>query len=213
MPNRLRKTDIIFSAIIGEAVAWFAFVIFKNLGILTKYLFLLPIVLPLLFVLIYFLGFLLSRRWLFIFQLAKFVEVGFLNTAIDFGILNLEIILFGISKGLTFPIYKAVSFIIASINSYLWNKFWTFKVETGKRLGVEFVQFLIVSVVGIVINVFSASLVFNFIPPLFGFNLQQWANIGAVVGTALALLGNFIGYKYLVFKVSKKETSTEAENL
>ncbi len=141
----------------------------------------------------------IGRRFFWFWQLAKFGEVGFLNTAIDFGVLNFLIFITGIPSGPYFSIFKTVSFTIAHINSYFWNRFWVFEARQAASAG-EYVRFLVVSLIAIILNVGIASLVVNFIPPRFGLNPTMWANIGAAVGVAAGLLWNFFGYKLIVFR-------------
>lgn len=145
------------------------------------------------------LGGFLSRWLAFFAQFGKFAAVGFLNAAIDFGVLNSLIFMSGINVGIMFSLFKAVSFIVAGTNSYLWNKFWTFKSGQGFVAGREYASFLVVSLVGLGINVAVASFVVNFVGPQFGIEATLWANVGAVFGAALGLFWNFVGYKFIVF--------------
>ena len=142
-------------------------------------------------------------------QFTKFVAIGFLNTAIDFGVLNLLIYVAGISSGLSFTLFKSVSFVAANINSYFWNRFWVFKSHQESK-GIEYLQFLVVSLVAIAINVGTASLVVNFIPIQFGLAPTIWANLGAAAGVAAGLIWNFLGYKFIVFKEREAAVDKEA---
>ena len=77
---------------------------------------------------------------MFSIQFIKFLLVGVLNTGIDFGVLNLLMFSTGITSGFYYPIFKAISFICGVINSYIWNKRWTF--QKGNKLGKkEFSKF------------------------------------------------------------------------
>lgn len=135
-------------------------------------------------------------------QASKFVLVGILNTFIDFTVLNLLIFLTDIASGVGYSIFKGVSFIVAVINSYFLNKFWTFKsASDGKKK--EFIQFLAVSIGGFGINVGIASLIVNVVAKQFsysGVSETIWANIGALIATFCAMVWNFLGYKFIVFK-------------
>src|SRR3989344_8999701 len=71
---------------------------------------------PLVFVFGALIAFFVGRRFPWFWQLVKFGEVGFLNTAIDFGILNFLIFATGLPSGLYFSAFKAVSFVAANIN-------------------------------------------------------------------------------------------------
>ena len=50
------------------------------------------------------------------------------------------------------------------------------------------------------INVGVASFIVNYINPFVGFTPEIWANIGAVMGSATALVFSFLGFKIFVFK-------------
>lgn len=144
----------------------------------------------------YFLG-----RWLAFFnQFGRFAVIGFNNAAIDFGTLNLEIFFFGINSGPFYSVFKIVSFLTALINSYFSNKYWTFEAAHSGGGRAEFLKFAGVASVSVVINVSVASAVVNLIHPLFGLSGNAWANIGAVIGSAVALIFSFIGFRVAVFK-------------
>jgi putative flippase GtrA len=138
-------------------------------------------------------------------QLVKFVAIGSLNTVLDFGILNILMLITGIASGFWFSGFKAVSFCFASVNSYFWNKYWTFysKEEASAK---EFGKFLVVSGIGFLINVGVASFAVNFVGAPEGFSPVRWANVGAIAATLASLLWNFLGYKFLVFKNVRGES-------
>ena len=150
----------------------------------------------------------LIARWLkqwipWFFQFSKFVATGFMNAAIDFGILNLLIYSSGISAGAGYIAFKALSFLVANANSYAWNRWWVFKrsaLAASSNTGREYAQFLTVSAVGIIINVGAAAIVVNGLDPQFGLGATAWANVGAIAGSAAGLLWNFLGYKFIVFR-------------
>lgn len=151
-----------------------------------------------------------------LFQLIKFAVVGAANTLLDWGVLLGLMKATGITKGTGYSIEKGLSFTIAVINSYIFNKYWTFKAKEGKVVA-EFSQFLAVSIVGMLINVGVATAVVRFIKPMdFVINFTQriaefiplievtpgeiWGIFGAGVATLVALAWNFLGYKFVVFK-------------
>lgn len=136
-------------------------------------------------------------------QGAKFIIVGVANTLVDLGVLNLLIFISGISAGPTYSLFKGASFSLAVINSYVFNKFWTFSASAqgyGGQRKKEFIQFFIVSLVGFGINVGVASLVVNVIGSQFGIADKLWANVGAMIATLIGMSWNFLGYKFIVFK-------------
>lgn len=135
-------------------------------------------------------------------QFLKFAAVGALNTGIDFAVLNLLMFSTGIYGGQWLIFFNSISFAAAVVNSYFWNKHWTFKKEgngTEKAAG-EFFQFLLISIVGLLLNSGIVYGIATFVHPLFGLSSALWANFAKVLATGIALIWNFIGYKFIVFK-------------
>jgi putative flippase GtrA len=132
-------------------------------------------------------------------QFSKFVVIGFVNTAIDFAVLNLLMWWTGVYQGAWIVLLNAISFTIAVINSYFWNKYWTFrdKNEVGVK---EFSQFIMVTLIGLAINSGVVYGMTTLIPPFFGLSPELWANFAKAAATGLSLIWNFIGYKFFVFK-------------
>ncbi len=142
----------------------------------------------------------LLARWLpILLQLAKFAAIGGLNTILDLGILNILIIATGIATGYGYSLFKSISFVAANINSYFWNKHWTFGASNQASLK-EFGQFVMVSAVGFIINISTASVLVNVIGAPENFSPERWANIGAISAVLISLVWNFVGYKFFVFK-------------
>jgi len=200
----MKKIDIIAPLIIGELVALIFLVISRFLAlpeIVIKAGKFSPIILPILSVLGVIIASFLGRKILALFQLAKFVLVGALNTFIYLGALNLLMAVFGISKeSWSYSGFVAVSFCCSVVNSYFWNKFWTYEQKETAVSGGEFGKFFLITGIGFILNVSIASFVFRIIGPQFGLSVKIWANIGAIIATVCVFMWNFLGYKFLVFK-------------
>ncbi len=197
----MKKIDIIFSLGIGEAVALFFYFILVNAGVkIAPLLPALAILLPLLALFGLFIAYLIGKKFLFVFQLAKFLLVGGLATVADIGVLNILMEKYGIDKGLYYVVFKGFSFIVATCFKYFVDKYWAFEQTEKKGMGKEFGQFFLVTIVGFVINVVIASVVVNMIGPKFGITEKLWGTIGALAATVVVFTWNFIGYKFIVFK-------------
>lgn len=73
----------------------------------------------------------------------KFLIVGANNTAIDFLILNILMIVFKTYQQWPIVIFNIISFSIAVVNSYLLNRFWTFnQIEDKKIRNIELLSLL-----------------------------------------------------------------------
>lgn len=133
-------------------------------------------------------------------QFLRFAVIGGVNTLLDFAILNLLSWATGIYKGDGIILLNAISFTIAVINSYYLNKRWAFKDQGSDERGRKFMLFLIVSVIGAVINTGIVRVVSTNIDPMFGLSAQLWLNAAKVLATGASLVWNFVGYKIFVFK-------------
>lgn len=157
-------------------------------------------------------AFMLGKKVAIIYQIAKFGLIGVLNTLVDLGVLALITLLLSayfqieakdilIGTIAFYSIFKSISFIVANISSYFWNKHWTFEQGTKKQTKSEFLQFFAVSIIGFLINVFVATFVFKIVlGSLTGLSSGQLGLLGAAAGSIAGLAWNFIGYKLWVFK-------------
>jgi putative flippase GtrA len=75
----------------------------------------------------------------------KFAFVGVTGTIVDFGLMNLLRLVFDI------PLIwaQAISFTVAVINNFLWNRFWTYPDSRSKAAHRQLIQFFLINLVGI----------------------------------------------------------------
>jgi len=135
-------------------------------------------------------------------QFVKFALIGVLNTGVDLFILNIATLISGITSGTGYAVQKGFSFLTAVCFSYFLNKYWAFQDKSHFHEGIKVAEFLLVSVIGMIINISVATIVVTYIKPLINislFNDNIWVNIGALSGTSIGLMWNFIGYKLFVF--------------
>jgi putative flippase GtrA len=213
---KFSRKDLMFCVIAGMTtgiIGWRIFVyvgaknilgIFNPLGngyapIIVSPLWLI-IIIPIAWIVGVNLGYFLGRWMAFFNQFGKFAAIGFTNFAVDSGVLYLLIAFSGINAGLWYTLFKSVSFLVGITHSYIYNRFWVFESGKSSNVGQEFSKFLSVGLVSFFVNVGVASAVVILIPPLFGITSVRWAGVGAIAGSAIALLLSFVGFKFLVFK-------------
>ncbi len=213
----MKKSDILAPLIIAEADSWLLIWILKDIHfnllnfldrLKANYLFsslnfflkFLPLILPFLALLLIFGGLLVQNKFKGIFQFLKFSLTGSLNTLIDFAFLNFLMEISQISVGPYYSLFKAISFSLATFNSYFWNKLWTFRQRETKIGPKEFSKFYSVTGAGFLVNVIVASFIVNIVGPQFGFSSIVWANIGAFLAVLCVAAWNFAGFKFVVFK-------------
>jgi putative flippase GtrA len=81
-------------------------------------------------------------------RFAKFLAVGTTGFIVDFGVFNLLL------KALNFPpvLAQAISFTLAAINNFLWNRYWTYPDSRSKPILQQFGMFFVLSVIGLLIR-------------------------------------------------------------
>jgi putative flippase GtrA len=120
-------------------------------------------------------------------QLIKFGLVGFLNTAVDYGVFALLTMVFRLDS----IISHVFSYSCGVINSYYFNRIWTFQ-RKDRVYSAEFLRFIIVNL----ISLGTSTLVLNSLETQAGLS-SYLAKIGAVI-CSMAI--NFAGSKFVVFR-------------
>ncbi len=195
----MKNRDLVLSLVASGLTAFFLPLTLREKGInlLSSYpTYYIYVAYPLIAIVGMFVMYYLGKKLAILWQLSKFGLVGVLNTAIDFGILNYLATATGVNKGIELVPIKAVSFLIALANSYWWNKNWVFE---GKKKANP-VTFIIISTIGISVNVGAVFVLTSLISPPGGISEKLWLNVANVGATFLSLAWNFLGYRLVVFK-------------
>src|SRR3989344_229418 len=124
-------------------------------------------------------------------QFLRFAVIGGINTGVDFAILNLLSWATGIYEGNGIIPLNIISFTVAVVNSYFFNKWWAFKDQGGAEYGKKFTLFLVVSIIGAGINTAVVRIVSTNIDPMFGLSQELWLNAAKFIATGLSLVWNF----------------------
>lgn len=104
-------------------------------------------------------------------------------------------------KNQTFILFLLIlylSFVIFLI-FFIFQKFFV-KQKQFPPSGLQFVQFVIISLIGVFLNTSTVYLLTTYFPPLLNLSQVLWANFAKVIATILVMNWNFAGYKWLVFK-------------
>jgi len=133
-----------------------------------------------------------------LFQFYKFGLVGAANTLLDTAIYNVFLVTTGIAAGGEIIGFKAISFTVAVLHSYFWNKYWTFGTKSHIAAG-ELGKFVAISIAGLGIALGTVHVIINMIGPLEGVSPFVWANIGQAAAIVFSTVWNFVGYKFIVF--------------
>jgi putative flippase GtrA len=118
-----------------------------------------------------------------ILQLLRFVAIGFLNTAIDFIILNFISKSLGISSGLQLGTINILGFAAAVTQSYFWNRYWAFGANQTTDVMKNFTRLVIIGGIGVL----------GFLAALFGAQAQA-VPLYYIVLFALFVLAEIIAW-------------------
>ena len=129
-------------------------------------------------------------KWLV--QAVKFGAVGILNTAIDLGLYFVLTRWLGLG-GLP-VVAKSISYTAGILNSFLWNKFWTFQSRAGTMKTL--LPFILTALVGLGINAGTLQVCLKTL------HLPELVALGAA--TLITLFWNFVISKFVIFKESSQ---------
>jgi putative flippase GtrA len=128
-------------------------------------------------------------------RLPGFVVVGALGFLIDAGILT------ALMTGADFGHYgaRAISFTVAVTTTWYINRRWVFERGAIEMTGREYTSYLLVQVIGAVINLSVFVAVIEFVP-----GLVEIPVVPLALGAAVALVFNFSASSRFVFVDSRK---------
>ncbi len=123
-------------------------------------------------------------------EFAKFGTVGVMNTAVDF------LVYVALTRGWLgfrthFLIGNFLAFFASVVNSYLFNKYWTFR-NRDQRHRVQFAKFFLVNLVTLALY---ELILYLLVDQFHVFDL--WAKAAAIV---LVMVWNFSANKYWTFR-------------
>lgn len=203
----MKKTDYAIAILVGFFTGIFAVPTALNLGVRSV-----PILLGLpwagagLFAAGMAVAGFLARRMAFFAQFARFAAVGVLNTAIDFGILNLLSLASGVAGGFVVGGVNLPGFGAAVVNSYFWNKFWVFRDRDLEKIRepmlADFPKFFSVTLVGLFLNSGIVIVLTTYAPFFAALAASRRLNVAKAIATLANLAWNFAGYKFIVFRSS-----------
>jgi putative flippase GtrA len=140
----------------------------------------------------------------------KFQCVGVVNFLVDYGVFTLLNGVVGWPVGLS----NTISYSCGIVNSFLLNRYWTFKVKL-KFFSLDFLKFVLINVLGWGVNTLTMVILVN------GYSLSAkglglFENIvPKLIATVLSFVVNFAGSKLVVFRedrVKKQEPAEEEQD-
>lgn len=136
-------------------------------------------------------------------RFVKFCVVGISGTFVDFGILTA---LKELAHMPTLPA-NIISFSTAMLNNFIWNYLWTFRDVRGKKISLVFIQFAVISTIGLGLNSTIVVLLEHpfdslFTRPNTGYLAAKF------IATVVVLLWNFFANRFWTFRQKHAESAT-----
>ena len=128
-----------------------------------------------------------SRKRATVFKAVSFGLIGFVNTAVDFGVFSLGYYVLGL------PIVAAnlLSWSVAVTSSYVLNSAITFSIESRRELSFKtYATFLLAQLAGFAANTTTVVIASHFMPVL----------LGKILATGVSFLVNFSLSHFIVFR-------------
>ena len=144
-------------------------------------------------------GLVLARSRPLFFQIVKFGMVGGFNTLLELAVVNVLIVFTNASGGLSFVAFKTVSFLMAAMSAYFWNKNWTFGNRARSSMR-EFTVFAVGGFLGLVINVSVATFLVSWVGPRVGFAPILWLNLSVIIAVLVGMTWNFLFQRRMIFR-------------
>lgn len=121
-------------------------------------------------------------------HISRFSVVGVTNTMIDF----IMFTVFNGFIGVNYTLSQVIGYSCGVINSFIFNKKWTFSDNENKRkMYKEVVRFIIVNLLSLAVTLVLMNILVK--------SLSVNVYISKVIVTFLAQIINFLAYKLLVF--------------
>lgn len=99
-------------------------------------------------------------------------------------------------KMATVPFLKAMSACVAIVNSFLWNRTWTFRIRGREHRSVQLRKFFAVALIGMLLNTILTTSLGNIIPG----HPRRSLLVGQLIATVAVAFWNFFGQKLWTFR-------------
>ena len=136
-------------------------------------------------------------------RFSKFSLVGFVNAALDFGVLNLLFFVHPTREPWLFAVYNLVALLLTNANSYFMNTMWTFK-ERAERNRRQRVLFALQAIVNVCVSyalfwfAVRVLLVYTDVPSFVGGNLAK------ILSAAVASTLSYFMLRHVVFSRKRR---------
>lgn len=98
------------------------------------------------------------------------------------------------------PVAAFVAACLAIVNSFIWNRRWTWRIRGAEDRKAQFAKFATVSLIGMVINVVLTTVFYTIIP-----GDKAALRIATVLAAGCVAVWNFVGQRVYAFRTALKD--------
>lgn len=135
-------------------------------------------------------------------QLLRFCIVGGLNTFVDVLVFNLLVWGLPTQDSGLLVIYNSLAYLVGAVNSFCWNKLWTFK-QRSSATNDQVARFIFVTSMGIICNDAFLWLATTILTS-FSLNSFLWVNIAKFSAIAGSVTISYVGMRFSVFNKNEE---------
>ncbi|TMD62313.1 MAG: glycosyltransferase [Chloroflexi bacterium] len=130
-------------------------------------------------------------------QVLRFCLVGGLNTFVDVLVFNLLVLGLPTQDNGLLVIYNSLAYLVGAVNSFCWNKLWTFQ-QRSSTTNSQLARFALVTSLGILCNDAFLWLATTLLTS-FSLTSFLWVNVAKVSAIAGSVSVSYLGMRYSVF--------------
>ena len=94
------------------------------------------------------------------------------------------------------PVITVIAATLAIMNSFIWNRMWTFEIKGREERMAQLRRFYLVSIVGLVLNTLVTKMFYTIIP---GHPKRSLA-VATMIAAGIVAIWNFTGQRLYAFK-------------
>jgi HAD superfamily phosphatase (TIGR01668 family) len=95
-----------------------------------------------------------------------------------------------------FPFAATIAASVAILNSFIWNRFWTFEIRGSHERFDQLRKFVVVSLIGLILNVAFSTLFYHVLP----FDFKWNTRFAKVLAASIVAVWNFTGQRFYAFR-------------
>jgi putative flippase GtrA len=121
-------------------------------------------------------------------RFVKFAIVGAIGATVDLTVFNLLLLLAGVPAVIASPI----GVFTAICSNFTWNRFWSFPESRQRPVIPQFVRYLAINLVGLLINQIIFTTVLHYAMPMLGIGFPWAENLSKAFAIGVVLFWNFV---------------------